>query len=92
MGKYVNIDLKGNPLHARGKASALVQSGAERIEEPELFNQHEGKAILCVVENGFFDAAAYAYCQGELEEFKRPEGRSKTWLTVDTSVIESLIR
>jgi len=91
MGKYVNVNLKGNPLHARGKATELVQSGAERIEEPELFNQHEGKAILCVVENGPFDAVAFAYSQGELEEFKRPDGRPKTWLTVDESVIESLI-
>lgn len=91
MGKYINIDLERNPLHARGKASALVQSGAERISEPELFNQHQGKAVICVVENGFFDAAAYAYCQGELECFKRDDGRSKTWLTVDESVIESLI-
>jgi hypothetical protein len=91
MGKYVNVNLNGNPLHARGKASNLVQSGAERIEEPESLAQHPGKAVLCVVENGMFDAAAWAYSQGELEEFKRPDGRFKTWLTVDESVIESLI-
>ena len=91
MGKYVNVNLKGNPLMARGKATQLVQSGAERIEEPSKFDQHPGKAVLCVVENGPFDAAAFAYNQSELEEFKRPDGRAKSWLTVDESVIESLI-
>jgi len=91
MGKYVNIDLERRPLHARGKATALVQSGAERISEPTAFDQHPGKAVLCVVENGPFDAAAWAFSQGELECFKREDGRPKSWLTVDSSIIESLI-
>jgi hypothetical protein len=91
MGKYVNVNLKGNPLNASGKASELVLSGAERIEEPNAFDQHEGKSVLCVVENGLFDAVAFAYNQAELDEFKRDDGRFKTWLTVDESVIETLI-
>ncbi len=91
MGKYVNVNLNGRPLNARGKASNLVMSGAERIEEPESLAQHPGKAVLCVVENGPFDAAAWAYSQDELNCFKREDGRLKSWLTVDESVIESLI-
>ena len=91
MGKYVNIDLNRNPLQARGKATALVQSGAERIEEPSSLEQHPGKAVLCVVENGWMDAAAYAYSESELKEFKRDDGRPKSWLTVSDSVVESLI-
>jgi hypothetical protein len=91
MGKYVNIDLNRNLLQARGKATALVQSGAERIEEPSSLEQHPGKAVLCVVENGPFDAVAWAFHEGELNEFKRDDGRFKTWLTVSDSVVESLI-
>jgi hypothetical protein len=91
MGKYLNIDLNKNPLHARGKATSLVQSGAERIEEPRTLEQHKGKAVLCVVENGPFDAAAWAYNESELNEFKREDGRPKSWLTVSDSVVESLI-
>jgi hypothetical protein len=91
MGKYVNIDLKGKPLNARTKAVDLIKSGANPIDEPELFNQHQGKAVICVVKNGPFDAAAWAFSQGELECFKRDDGRPKDWLTVDESVIESLI-
>ena len=91
MGKYVNIDLNRNPLQARGKATALVQSGADRISEPSSLDQHPGKAVLCVVENGPFDAAVWAYNESELKEFRREDGRYKSWLTVSDSVVESLI-
>jgi hypothetical protein len=91
MGKYVNQDLTGTPLGARGKASALLASGAKIIPTPSNLSEHPGKAIICVVENGGFDAAAYAYSQGELEEFAWDDGRAKTWMTVDESLIEELI-
>lgn len=87
MGKYLNVDLNGNPLNARGKASSLISSGATVIPEPKSLEDYPDQAVLCVVENGIFDAAAWAYSQSELEEFKRPDGRNKTWLAVNDEIV-----
>lgn len=35
---------------------------------------------VCVVNNGPFETAAYAFCEEEFEVFASPDGRSKTWL------------
>ena len=88
MGKYLNDYLKGEPIRIRSKVTALVNSGAETIEEPTRFDQFEGKSIICVVDNGPFQAAAYAYNQSELDCFKRPDGRPKSWLIADTGLVE----
>jgi hypothetical protein len=91
MGKYLNQDLTGSPLGARGKATSLRLSGAELIPTPTNLDQYPGKGIICVVENGGFDAAAWAYSQDELNEFSKSDGRAKTWLTADINLIEKLI-
>ena len=91
MGKYININLKKQPLGATSKARDLIASGANRIAEPDGFDQYPGKSVVCVVENGFFDAAAWAYCQSELECFKINDGRPKTWLLVDTDIVEEIV-
>ena len=90
MGKYLNHDLDGNPIGAVGKATALIKSGAEPIVEPQSLDDHPNRAIICVVENGFFDAAAWAWCERELAAFKRPDGRPKRWLIADTETVEKL--
>lgn len=92
MGKYLNEDLKGQPINIRSKLTALVNSGAEVIEEPEKFDQYPDKAIICVVDNGPFQAAAYAYSQSELDQFKRPDGRPKGWLKASKKLVESLVQ
>jgi len=74
MGKYINIDSKGNGLPSIGKAKALVEDGA--IITDSSFKPN----LVCVVENGFFDAAAYAHNESEAELFGRFDGRPKTWL------------
>lgn len=90
MGRYLNEDLNGGPLGSHNKAGDLVKSGAEQIAMPEKFDQYPGKAVICVVQNGWFDAAAFAYSQSELEAFKREDGRPKTWLVADLEIVESL--
>jgi hypothetical protein len=91
MGKYLNEDLYGRPINIHSKAMALLNSGAEEISKPETFDQYadEGKAIICVVDNGPFQAAAYAYCQRELEAFQYSgDSRPKMWLKADKEIVE----
>lgn len=90
MGRYLNVDLKGEPIRIHSKLTALVNSGAERIETPDVFDQYtdEGKGIICVVDNGPFQAAGFAYSQGELDSFKYPCSRPKAFIKADLKLIE----
>lgn len=46
-------------------------------------------ALICVVKNGLFDAAAYCYSERELEAFADPfDFRAKTWLLMDKEKAE----
>ena len=76
MGNYINQDSQGNILPACGKAKKLVADGALIIPEPKEFKE----GLVCVLENGLFDAEGYAFDKKEMEEFKRNDGRRKTWL------------
>lgn len=78
MGKYLTKDMEGKSLHTNHKAHQLMKSGAKIIGEPaELIPD-----LVCVVENGLFDAAAWADTEEEMNRFKRPDGRRKIWLIV----------
>jgi hypothetical protein len=75
MGYYIQSTSKNQPLANKKKAEALIADGAtvvEPIYQPNL---------ICVVENGAFDAAGYCYSQSEFEAFLDDDGRKKTWLT-----------
>ena len=84
MGKYIQT-----PGHIFGKASVLIhEQGAERLEgvRPNEFDLQRalGKAIICVVENPLFDAAALAYSKAEfLYFYTEIPNRPKTWLAMD---------
>lgn len=79
MGYYLN-----NPFMGRyDKALFLVEHhGAEKIPVPPVFEDvPEDKALVCVVENGHFDAAALIYSADEMSSVRLPsDGRRKTWL------------
>lgn len=85
MGFYIETDT------TLGKADWLIKHGdAQEIKQPaSLAEVPEGKALVVVVENGFFDAAAYAYDDSELLAFTQPgDYRPKRFLLMDKDIVE----
>ena len=75
MGYYINENSKGESLPSRGKARALISDGAEVVDAKFQAN------LVCVVENGPFDATGYCYNEKEFELFNDPrDHRPKIWL------------
>ena len=89
MGYYMEVPKPTN------KAEQLIKLyGAKSIEVPpkSLTEVPEGKALVVVVENGYFDAAAYAWCQSELDAFLPYDGHRRTWLLIDKDkVIKNIL-
>jgi len=79
MGYYINENSKGEPVPHKGKVSFLLADGAELVE-PELIGVWQPN-LVCVVDNGFFEAAGHAYNEAEMKAFSDPtDTRPKTWL------------
>jgi len=72
MGYYVQGPTKG-------KGPELVsQHGAREISKPASFTDiPAGMALVVVVDNGFFEAAGYAYSPAEFEVFVNPDADDK---------------
>ena len=73
MGKYIN---NIGTSYAEKIANLKVKHNA--VETDSKFKEN----LVCVIDNGMFAAAAYAYCEDERNEFARQDGRPKTWLIV----------
>lgn len=79
MGKYINQLPDGTILTAHGKVDSLLKiPGAETIKDPKEFQDN----LVCIVDNGPFEAAAYAYDEEEMKRFLRSDGRPKQWMIV----------
>ena len=75
------------------KACFLVGNHeAKIVSQPNSFAEVPvGKALVCVVENGFFDAAGYVYNEQGFKDFSLPDDhRAKTWLLMDKALVEKL--
>jgi len=75
MGYYINENSKGEPIGPQSKTKALIADGA-RIVSGDKFEEN----LICVVQNGFFDAAGYAYSEAEWKVMSESDGRRKIWL------------
>lgn len=82
MGYYIN-----DGLGARNKAVDLIRLyRAEEIPLPmDMGVVPLGKALICVVENGLFDAAGLIYNEREFQKFAVEDttGRPRTWLLME---------
>ena len=80
MGFYIGT----GPIH--GKVEHLCNTyGATKLNHSpsSLSKLEESEALICVIENPLFEAAGLAYSDAELDAFAYPDGRRKTWLTMD---------
>ena len=78
MGYYID-KINGEVLGAsfEEKCQVLMKNGAV----PTTGNMFE-KDLVCVVDNGMFAAAGYAFSENEYNVFKRNDGRRKRWYIV----------
>jgi hypothetical protein len=76
MGRYIN-EIEGNHIgvSAKAKAHSLLKAGATEIDTPVEFQED----LVCVVDNGPFGAAAWAYDKREFNVFMHPDERPKRW-------------
>jgi len=81
MGKYINQTSKGDVGTSAGaKCRAIMEDGAIIISQPKEFMPN----LVCVIDNGFFGAAAYVYSEKEFVEFNHPsDTRPKRWFIWD---------
>jgi len=85
MGRYLNPDGIGS------KADRLIKLGAIELSAPPatLADLEDTMALVCVVDNGPFDAAGYAFDDREKEAFSQPDDlRPKRWLVMEKSFVE----
>ena len=77
MGLYINVNSRGENLPAEGKIRALISDGAYLAPKPVSFQEN----LICVIRNGFFDAAGYMFSEQEFRVFNdSSDDREKVWL------------
>lgn len=86
MGYYIQVP------ENKGKVHQLVElHGATLLNKrPEFDKVPSDKAIICVLDNGPFEAAGYAYSESEMSAFAYPDGRMKAWLLMDKALVHKL--
>ena len=88
MGYYIETP------YPTGKAQQLASlHGAVAVMRPKTYADiPPDKRLICVVNNGLFDAAALCYSEGEFKEFAACAGdsRPRTWMLMDGEKAEEL--
>lgn len=74
------------------KAQYIQENYGGELAQPEYPSKlPAGKAIICVVDNGFFEAAGFCYDDREFEAFFDPsDHRPKTWVVMDLEKAKEL--
>lgn len=79
MGKYINV-IGATPMGTsfESKCELIEINGGTKIPRPTKDTQWQ-EDMVCVVDNGPFAAAGYAYDKREMHDFAYPDGRTKQW-------------
>ena len=92
MGRYI----QGPTL---GKAKMLLDqhNGTLTLDPPTNFNDiPDGKALIVVVDNGPFEAAAYLDNEREFDHWMKPsinnDPRPRTYILIDKNLAEQLAK
>lgn len=82
MGYYIEVP------ENKDKAQQIVELHGGRIVSgpPSFEDITPEEAIICVVDNGPFEAAGFAYNQAELLVFSHHDGRPKTWVIMNRQI------
>jgi hypothetical protein len=76
---------------SHGKANVLKTTKGATIGSPDWSEKPEDKALICVVNNGFFEAAALCYNEDEAKAFNYPSDfRPKEWLYMGKNLAHNL--
>lgn len=86
MGYYIETPMNLN------KAAQMEVVGAVAIDKPNsLADIPEDHTLLCVVQNGLFDAVGICFDDQEFEDFGEPfDPRPKTWMTINSAAARDL--
>lgn len=85
MGAYIN---------GPWTKESWLSEHAKKVDDEDLDFEAElkaGRMLVCLVQNPGFSAAAIAFSRDELEVFKQPDGREKSWFSapIDELLIDS---
>ena len=86
MGYYMEVG-----AHKRKAEHLVTEFGARVLTSPvpNFDKVPEGWVLVCIVDNGLFEAAAICYNQEEIAEFRRSDGRPRTWVLVPREAVLS---
>lgn len=88
MGYYLEVPENNNKAGQLIHLHGAVDTG---LPPKRLADIPKGKVLICVVQNGPFDAAGIVYSQRELEDFGETDsGRHRTWLLMDVEKVVEL--
>ena len=79
MGYYIQVP------NNKGKAQQIVElyGGRIALSPPSFEDITPGEAIICVIDNGLFEAAGFAFDQDELIAFSYHDGRPRDWVVMN---------
>jgi len=83
MGFYIQVP------HHKHKAEQIVAIHGGRIcpRPPNFEDISPDEAIICVMDNGPFEAAGFCYNQAELTAFSVPDGRPRAWVVMNRAKV-----
>jgi len=85
MGFYIEDPANGKAKFIETKYDGMI------IPQPTSFDKvPESMALICVVDNGSFEAAGYCFDEREFGAFTHPDPRHKTWLLMNKKKAEEL--